>query len=75
MKTKTKLLFCLKIWMMNYPSITMFLYFLNKPLAGFPIYIKTLVLSLLLVLWLVFIAVPSVDKLLVKLDKLVKKIK
>ena len=67
MKTKMKLLASLKIWIAIYPSITIFLFLFGEALSGLPLYTRTLVLTLVLVPWIVFIGVPIVDFLLVKL--------
>ncbi len=69
MKTKTKLIASLKIWAAIYPSITLFLYFLGEPLAVLPLYIRTLLLTLTLVPWLVFAGVPFVDFVVKRLAK------
>ena len=66
MKTKAKLLASLKIWVVIYPSITLFLYLLGEPLSVLPLYQRTLLLTLSLVPWIVFIGVPCVD-LIIKL--------
>lgn len=58
---KSKLGASLKIWIVIYPSITFFLYLFGEPLAVFPLYIKTLILTLTLVPWMVFVGVPFVD--------------
>lgn len=61
MKTKMKLIASLKIWVVIYPSITLALYLLGKSSVVLPLYQKTLVLTLTLVPWIVFIGVPFVD--------------
>lgn len=73
MKTKMKLMAALKIWVVIYPSITLFLYLLGKSSLEFPLYLKTLFLTLILVPWVVFIGVPFVDfimrQLSIEIDK------
>ena len=64
MKTKMKLKAALKIWLVIYPSITLFLYFLGPSLAALPLYVRTLILTVTLVPWIVFAGVPLVDRLL-----------
>lgn len=64
MKTKARLLASLKIWVVIYPSITLFLYLFGEPLQAVPLYVRTLVLTLTLVPWIVFAGVPFVDFLL-----------
>jgi hypothetical protein len=73
MKTKMKLIAALKIWVVIYPSITLFLYLLSKSSLELPLYLKTLFLTLILVPWVVFIGVPFVDfmmrQLSINIDK------
>lgn len=61
MKTKARLIASLKIWVVIYPSITLFLYLFGIQLAPLPLYQRTLILTLTLVPWIVFIGVPLVD--------------
>ncbi len=63
MKTKMKLLAALKIWVVIYPSITLFLYLFGNALHVFPLYIRTLILTAVLVPWVVFAGVPLVDRI------------
>ncbi|MHA7101427.1 hypothetical protein BXY85_3297 [Roseivirga pacifica] len=64
LKTKAKLLASLKIWLVIYPSITAFLYFLGGPIAHLPLYLRTLLLTATLVPWVVFVGVPTVEAIL-----------
>lgn len=66
MKTKAKLLASLKIWIVIYPSITLFLYLFGEALSVLPLYQRTLLLTVSLVPWIVFAGVPFVD-LVIKL--------
>lgn len=61
MRTRPKIIASLKIWVAIYPSITIFLYLFAEPLSPLPLYIRTLVLTLTLVPWIVFAGVPFVD--------------
>lgn len=61
MKTKMKLMASLKIWVVIYPSITLFLFLFGEPLSVLPLYQRTFLLTLTLVPWTVFIGVPLVD--------------
>ncbi|MEW2923303.1 hypothetical protein AB1A65_17675 [Muricauda sp. ANG21] len=61
MKTKARLIASLKIWVVIYPALTLFLYIFREPLALVPLYIRTLVMTLALVPLIVFIGVPFVD--------------
>ena len=62
-----KLLASLKIWVVIYPSITLFLYLFGKPLSVLPLYQRTLLLTLALVPWIIFIGIPLIDFILRKL--------
>lgn len=64
MKTKMKLIASLKIWIVIYPSITLFLYLFGGPMSGLPLYQRTGILTLTLVPWIVFIGVPFIDGIL-----------
>jgi len=68
MKTKMKLMMAVKIWIAIYPSITLFLYLLGGPLSAFPLYVRTLILTLSLVPWIVFIGVPLVEFVIRKIS-------
>ncbi|MFN3406049.1 MAG: hypothetical protein ACK40G_18285 [Cytophagaceae bacterium] len=61
MKSKTRMIVSLKIWIVIYPSITLFLFLFGQTLSAFPLYIRTLILTLTLVPWIVFFGVPFVD--------------
>lgn len=64
MKTKMKLVMALKIWAVIYPSITLFLLFFGELLADLPLYLRTLILTVSLVPWMVFAGLPLLDTLL-----------
>lgn len=64
MKTKEKLIASFKIWVVIYPSITLFLYLFGKPLAVLPLYQRTLLLTIALVPWIMFIGMPLVNFLI-----------
>lgn len=64
MKTRLKLLASLKIWLAIYPSITLFLFLFGEALTPLPLYVKTMVLTVILVPWIVFIGVPFIDFIL-----------
>jgi len=66
MKTKTNFFAAIKIWLAIYPSITIFLYLFGESLASLPLYQRTLVLTLVLVPWVVFLGVPILDSILKK---------
>ncbi|MDB5276618.1 MAG: hypothetical protein JWR61_1573 [Ferruginibacter sp.] len=64
MKTKMKVIASLKIWIAIYPSITLFLYLFGEKLAALPSYLRTFLLTISLVSWIVFAAVPFIDTIL-----------
>jgi antibiotic biosynthesis monooxygenase (ABM) superfamily enzyme len=61
MKSKARLIAALKIWVALYPSITLFFYLFGETLSVFPLYVRTLILTLTVVPWIVFAGVPFVD--------------
>lgn len=61
MKLKIKFFASLKIWVVIYPAITLFLYSFGNALSVFPLYVRTLILTFTLVPFIVFIGVPFVD--------------
>lgn len=61
MKTKMKLIASLRIWVVIYPSITLFLYLFGESLSGLALYQRTGILTLTLVPWMVFAGLPFVD--------------
>lgn len=69
MKTKMKMIASIKIWVVIYPSITLFLYLFGEPLSGLPLVLRTLILTLSLVPWIVFAGVPFVDKMIMFIYK------
>lgn len=64
MKTKMKLIASLKIWVVIYPSITLFLYLFGELLSVLPLYLRTCILTLSLVPFIVFIGVPFLDSVI-----------
>lgn len=69
MKTKMKLIASVKIWIVIYPSITLFLYLFGSALSVLPLYQRTLILTLSLVPLIVFAGVPLVDSVISFLSK------
>ncbi len=61
MKIKLKLLASLKIWAVIYPSITLFFYLFGQQLSGLPLPMRTLLITIILVPWMVFIGLPVVE--------------
>ena len=66
MNTKMKLIASLKIWIVIYPSITLFLYLFAEALSVLPLYQRTLLLTLSLVPWIVFVGLPFVNLIIGK---------
>ena len=56
-----KLITSLKIWAVIYPSITLFLYLFGEALSSLPLYQRTLLLTLSLVPWIVFVGLPFLN--------------
>jgi antibiotic biosynthesis monooxygenase (ABM) superfamily enzyme len=59
-----RLIASLKIWVVIYPSITLFLYLFAEALSVLPLYLRTFILTLCLVPWIVFVGVPFVDSII-----------
>lgn len=68
MKTKARLFASLKIWVVIYPSITLFLFLFGQELSAFPLYQRTFILTISLVPWMMFVGVPLVDVLIAKVS-------
>ncbi|RZM03950.1 MAG: hypothetical protein EOO88_56230 [Pedobacter sp.] len=69
MKTKIKLIASLKIWLVIYPSITLFFYLFGQSLARLPMYQRTFLLTVSLVPWVVFVGVPLLDSIILHVSK------
>ncbi len=72
MKSKLKIIASIKIWVVIYPSLTLFLYLFKEPLSVMPIYVRTLLMTISLVPLIVFIGVPFVDSLINYFSKAIK---
>lgn len=68
MKTKMKVIASLKIWIVIYPSITLFLYLFGEQLSVMPLYQRTFLLTVSLVPWIVFAGVPFVDAVVKRIN-------
>lgn len=64
MKTKMKLIASLKIWVVIYPSITLFYWLFGEQLATLPLYQRTFLLTISLVPWLMFVGVPFIESVI-----------
>jgi len=62
-KVKNQLIQSLKIWIAIYPAITLIMLLFGRQLAALPIYLRTLVLTLILVPLMVFVLLPIVNAL------------
>ena len=61
MKVKAKLAASLKIWVVIYPALTLFLYLFSEQLSSLPVYIRTLFMTLILVPLIVFMGIPLLE--------------
>ncbi|GAB3913705.1 hypothetical protein GCM10028803_58210 [Larkinella knui] len=61
---KAKLIASLKIWVVIYPSITLFLTVFGEKLSIFPLYLRTFILTVSLVPWMIFAGIPAVNFLI-----------
>jgi antibiotic biosynthesis monooxygenase (ABM) superfamily enzyme len=66
---KERIIQAVKIWIVIYPSITLFYLLFGNFLADMPIYLRTLILTLTLVPWMVFIALPMLNLLLLRITR------
>lgn len=64
MNTKSKIIQSIKIWVVIYPSITLFYILFGSYLTEVPLYLRTLILTLILVPWMVFVGLPFIHVLL-----------
>jgi len=61
MNWKMKLFGALRIWLVIYPSITVFLFFFGNLLEPLSLYQRTFILTIILVPWMVFAGLPLLD--------------
>ncbi len=73
MKSKFKIIAAVKIWLIIYPSITFFLLLFGELMASLPLLLRTFILTIALVPWMVFIGLPIVDKIFTKIASLKNK--
>ena len=69
MSTKVKLMQAIKIWVVIYPSITLFNILFGSYLVNLPLFMKTLALTLVLVPWMVFAGLPFINWVQQKMSK------
>lgn len=72
MFNKMRLILSLKIWIAIYPSISLFLYYFGSTITPLPLLLRTFVLTIVLVPWVVFFAVPLIDYLLKQITILIQ---
>ncbi|WP_207421357.1 hypothetical protein [Desertivirga brevis] len=65
---KARLLISIKIWMVIYPSITLFLFLFGADLAGLPLYQRTFIITVSLVPWMVFVGLPFIEFIVGKIS-------
>jgi antibiotic biosynthesis monooxygenase (ABM) superfamily enzyme len=70
-----KLIASLKIWVVIYPSITLFLFIFGKHLSVMPLYQRTFLLTVSLVPFIVFAGIPLLDAVIRKFSKVNQKTK
>lgn len=61
MNPKIKMIMALKIWAVIYPSITLFLFLFGGLLSGMPLFLRTFILTVTLVPWMVFAGLPFLE--------------
>jgi antibiotic biosynthesis monooxygenase (ABM) superfamily enzyme len=66
---KSKVIQAIKIWVVIYPSITVFNILVGSYLTSLPLVLKTLVLTLVLVPWMVFVGLPFINKVQQKMSE------
>lgn len=69
MTTKAKIIQAIKIWIVIYPSITLFNIVFGDYLDNLPVYLKTLTLTVVLVPWMIFVGLPFVNRVQQKISK------
>ncbi|MBT1687185.1 hypothetical protein [Dawidia soli] len=69
MKTKIKLMMALKIWVVIFPSITLFLFLFGPAFSTLPLYQRTFILTTVLVPWTVFIGLPFIDAVIHRISQ------
>ncbi len=62
MKQPAKYKMAILIWIAIYPTINILFLVLGEPLAKFPMYIKTLVMTLIMVPMMVYVFLPFLTK-------------
>ncbi|MCS3552911.1 hypothetical protein EDF66_101149 [Sphingobacterium sp. JUb20] len=68
MNNKSKMIQSIKIWLVIYPSITLFYLLFGSFLAELPLYVRTLILTVILVPWMVFLGLPFIHYVLMSIN-------
>jgi antibiotic biosynthesis monooxygenase (ABM) superfamily enzyme len=71
MKVKLKLIASLKTWVVIYPSITVFYYLFGEQLSAVPLYQRTFILTVSLVLWMTFVGGPIAQTIIDKVKQII----
>ena len=66
---KGRIIQAVKIWFVIYPSITVFYLIFGKHLINIPMPLRTLILTLILVPWMMFVGIPGLNILIEKFQK------
>lgn len=74
MNPKMKLIASLKIWLVIYPSITVFYILFGEQLAVLPLYQRTFLLTICLVPWMMFAGLPFLNSVIGKISNRNKKL-
>ena len=69
MIAKARLLAAFRIWLVIYPSITLLLFLFGQQLSALPLYQRTFILTISLVPWMMFIALPLLELLIRQFSK------
>lgn len=69
MTTRAKIVQAIKVWIVIYPSIILFNILFGSYLTNYPMHVKTLTLTIILVPWMVFVGLPMVNKIQQKISK------
>lgn len=64
MKQPPKWKFAVVVWLAIYPTITLVSFFIGDYIKNFPLYIKTLIMTGMLVPLMVFVLLPMLRKIL-----------
>ncbi len=69
MYMKPTLTAALKMWAIIYPSITLLMYLFGLQLAAMPLLVRTFILTAVLVPWMLFVAMPTLNFIIARFTK------